>query len=139
MHRRHLEFHAAAVGLRGTERNAEMSNWMSDGTMEAAARSGEGERTDRLEGAQRHGQRAPPLQDRRRVMCAGESNGPFLLALASRRDQPGTRHKRHDPRGYRHYGQPGQSAGPFGRLLLVLFDRKMRTRLAVRDRARRPA
>src|SRR5919108_6035723 len=100
---------------------------MSDGTMEAPTRWGARERGPTASSAPSATASAPArFRAVRRVTGAAESNGYVLLALASRRDEPGTRHKRHDPRGCRHPGQPGQDEGPFGPFVLCFF-RKVRT------------
>ena len=67
-----------------------MSNWMSDGTMEAPTRCGAKEKGPTASSAPSATASAPArLRAVRRVMCAGESNDHFSLRSQSQRDEPG--------------------------------------------------
>src|SRR5580704_5752981 len=94
---------------------------MSDGTMEAPTRTGAKENGPTASSAPSATASAPArLRAVRRFVGAGESNDYSLLALAIWRYEPGTSHRRGDPRGCRHCGQQGQYRGPFGLLFWFL-------------------
>ena len=84
MYRRQPELHVGAVILRRTARKAEISNWISDGTMEAPTRTGTKEKGPAASSAPSATASAHArFRTVRRFTGAAESTGYCLLVLAS--------------------------------------------------------